>query len=83
MSRVYETDEAAERTDRLRRNEQIKAIATILGQFGAALLGAAVVEIYSKLTAEKNVEKAVILWIFSGSLLIWLTIWSLGKLEAE
>lgn len=77
-NRVYETEEEA-RTDRLRRNEQIKAFATITGQFGAALLGASAVEIYAKLA----VENAVILWILAGSSLIWLTMWSLSKLEAD
>jgi hypothetical protein len=76
--RVYLTEEEA-RTDRLRRNEQIKAFATITAQFGAALLGAAAVRIYGKMT----VEIAVCFWILVGSVLIWFTMWSLGKLEAD
>ena len=77
-NRVYLT-EAEAKTDRLRRNEQIKAFSTITGQFGAALLGAAAVKIYDKMT----VDWAAAFWIFAGCVLIWVTMWSLGKLEAD
>jgi hypothetical protein len=77
-NRVYLTEEEA-RHDRLRRNEKIKASATIASQFGAALIAAAAVRIYDEL----SLDKAAAFWILVGSVLICFTMWSLGKLEAE
>lgn len=67
------------RSDRLRRNEQIKTISTITGQLGTALFAAAAVRIYDKM----NVEGASAFWIFVSFVLIWVTLRALGELEAE
>lgn len=78
MARHYMTDQEA-RTDRLRRSEKIKTLATITGQLGTALFAAAAVRIYDKMT----LELATFFWIVVSFVLIWVTMWSLGKLEAE
>lgn len=72
------TEEEA-RSDRLRRNEKIKALATISGQLGTALFAAAAVRIYDK----SKLEAASAFWILVSFVLIWVTMWSLGKLESE
>lgn len=78
VAREY-LSEAEARTDSLRRNEKIKAFATITGQLGTVLFGAAAVRIYDKVT----IEGATAFWIVVSFVLIWVTMWSLGKLEAE
>lgn len=77
-SKRYMTEEEA-RSDRLRRNEKIKAFATVTGQLGTALFAAAAVRIYTKAA----VEPAAAFWIVVSFVLIWVTMWSLGKLEAD
>jgi hypothetical protein len=77
-SRLYLTEQDV-RSERLRSNEQIKAFATILGQFGAALIGASAVRIYDEL----SLDSAAFFWLFVACVLIWLMMWSLGKLEAD
>lgn len=76
--RHYMTEQEV-RSDRLRRNEQIKTIATITGQLGTALFAAAVVRIYDKM----KLEGATSFWIFVSFVLIWVTLRSLRELEAE
>jgi hypothetical protein len=76
---VHYLSEEEARTDRLRRNEQIKAFATIAGQLGTALFAAAAVRIYGSMI----LEPAAAFWILVSFVLIWVTMWSLGKLEAE
>jgi len=64
-SKRYMTEEEA-RTDRLRRNEQIKALATITGQIGTALFAAAAVRIYGQM----NIEPAAAFWIVVSFVLV-------------
>lgn len=78
MARQYLT-EAEARSDNLRRNEKIKAFSTITGQLGTALFAAAAVRIYGKMA----LEGASAFWIVVSFVLIWVTMWSLGKLEVE
>jgi hypothetical protein len=78
VARKYLT-EAQARTDNVRRNEKIKAFATITGQLWTALFAAAAVRIYDRMA----IEGATAFWIVVSFVLIWVTMWSLGKLEVE
>lgn len=66
------------RSEVLQRNEQIKAVSTLLTNFGSALGAAGAAR-----WALQAFDDQVVLWILSGAALIWTGVKLLTLLEAE
>jgi hypothetical protein len=63
----------------LRVNERAKAVSNMFFNLGSALVGAAVVKVYSK----PVLDVAFGLWIVGGAMLIWLGWLCLSLVESE
>lgn len=66
------------RSEVLQRNEQIKAVSTLLTNFGSALSAAGAAR-----WALQALDDQVLLWLIFGAALIWTGVKSLTMLEAE
>ena len=66
------------RSEFLRRNEQVKAVSSLMGNAGLALVAAALGRWFLE-----GVDEFVMLWLLAGAGLIWTGVTALTMLEAE
>jgi hypothetical protein len=66
------------RSELFRRNEQVKAVSTLMGNAGLALVAAALGRWFLE-----GADAYVMLWLLAGAGLIWTGVTALTMLEAE
>jgi sterol desaturase/sphingolipid hydroxylase (fatty acid hydroxylase superfamily) len=66
------------RSDLVRRNEQVKAVSSLMGNAGLALVAAALGRWFLE-----SLDAFVIFWLLAGAGLIWTGVTALAMLEAE
>ena len=66
------------RSELFRRNEQVKAVSSLMGNAGLALVAAALGRWFLE-----GVDAYVMLWLLAGAGLIWTGVTALTMLEAE
>jgi hypothetical protein len=66
------------RSELLRRNEQVKAVSSLMGNAGLALVAAGLGRWFLE-----GVDEFVMFWLLAGAGLIWTGVTALAMLEAE